>query len=175
LPAPVRRTRMVQLMRVRLGEQISQDAYKQALDELAKDYPDDPSLALMQVDGAFLRGDLDGALKNIDLVDQAVGGDAFQDAIRAEVYLKRNQPGDLDRAAERAEAAIKTEPTLAKGWWARLDAAVYRKDFAKAFETIEHLQQHFKAKLDDAALHKVPSYAEFLASPEYAAWRAAHP
>jgi hypothetical protein len=66
-----------------------------ALDELTRDYPDDPSLALMQIDGAFLRGDLDGALHAIDVLDQATGGDPFQDAVRAEVYLKRGKPGDV--------------------------------------------------------------------------------
>lgn len=171
LPPNVRRSRMVQMARVRIADQISQDQYKQALDELAKLFPNDPSVALIEVDGAFLRGDFDAALANIDILDKAIGGDPFQDAIRAEVYLKRNQPGDLDRAAERAEAAIKAEPTLAKGWWARLDAAVHRKQYPLAIETIEHLHSAFGANLTDEAMHKIPEYADFLASPEYQAWR----
>lgn len=171
LPKNVRTSRMVQMARVRLADQVSEDQYKQALDELAGLFPDDPSVALIEVDGAFLRHDYDAALRNIDTLDKAIGGDPFQDAIRAEVYLKRDQPGDLDRAAERAEAAIKAEPTLAKGWWARLDTAVHRKQWQLAIETIEHLQQHFGATLTDEALHKLPEYADFLASPEYQAWR----
>lgn len=171
LPKNVRTSRMVQMARVRLADQVSEDQYKQALDELAGLFPGDPSVALIEVDGAFLRHDYDAALRNIDTLDKAIGGDPFQDAIRAEVYLKRNQPGDLDRAAEHADAAIKAEPTLAKGWWARLDTAVHRKQWQLAIETIEHLQQHFGATLTDEALHKLPEYADFLASPEYQAWR----
>jgi hypothetical protein len=171
LPPSVHKSRMVQMARVRIADQISQEQYKQALEELSTLFPGDPSVALIEVDGAFLRGDYDAALKNIDILDKAIGGDPFQDAIRAEVYLKRNQPGDLDRAAEHAEAAIKAEPTLAKGWWARLDTAVHRKQYPLAIETIEHLQQAFGAKLTDEALHKIPEYTDFLASPEYQAWR----
>jgi len=171
LPPNVRKSRMVQMARVRVADQVSQDQYKQALDELSGLFPNDPSVALIEVDGAFLRGDFDAALENIDTLDKAIGGDPFQDAIRAEVYLKRNRPGDLDRAAEHAEAAIKAEPTLAKGWWARLDTAVHRKQYKLAIETIEHLQQHFGAVLSDEAMHKIPEYADFLASPEYEAWR----
>lgn len=171
LPPSVRNSRLVEGARVRIADQISQDQYKQALDEVGRLFPNDPSIALLEVDGAFLRGDYDAALKNIDILDKAIGGDPFQDAIRAEVYLKRNQPGDLDRAADSAEAAIKAEPTLAKGWWARLDTAVHRKQYRLAIETIEHLQSAFGATLTDEALHKIPEYAEFLASPEYLDWR----
>lgn len=173
LPKEVHNSRMVQMARLRVADQLSEDAYKQALDELAKLFPNDPSVALVDVDGAFLRGDYTGALKDIDTIDAAVGGDPFQDAIRAEVLLKRNAPGDQDKAADTAERAIKTEPTLAKGWWSRLDVAVRRKQYPLAVETMTHLQQSFGAKLDDAALHTLPEYAEFLESPEYAAWRSA--
>jgi hypothetical protein len=171
LPPNVHNSRMVQMARVRVADQISQDEYKQALDELEHLFPDDPSVALIEVDGAFLRNDFDAALKNIDILDKSIGGDPFQDAIRAEVYLKRNQPGDLDRAAAAAESAIKTEPTLAKGWWARLDTAVHLKQYPLAIETIEYLQKNFGATLTDEALHELPEYADFVASPEYLAWR----
>jgi predicted Zn-dependent protease len=162
---------MIQLLRVQLAEKTSSDAYHQALDELTRDYPDDPSLALMQIDGAFLRGDLDGALHAIDVLDGAVGGDPFQDAVRAEVYVKRGKPGDLELAAARADAAIKAEPTLAKGWWSRLDVAVRAKNYALAAETMKHLEDHFGAKFDEAALRKIEGYGEFLDSPEYKALR----
>jgi hypothetical protein len=167
IPAEARRSRLVQLLRVQYGEKVSQDAYKQALDELAKNYPDDPSLALIEIDGAFLRGDLDGALRATDMLDKSVGGDPFQDAVRSEVYLKRGKPGDVELAAARAEAAITAEPTLAKGWWARLDAAVRAKNYVLAVETMKHLEEHFHAKFDEDKLRKIPGYPELLDSPEY--------
>lgn len=167
LPPAVHRTRVVQLMRVQLGEKISTEGYHQALDEMTKAYPDDPSLALMQIDGAFLRGDLDGALHAIDVLEQSTGLDPFQDAVRAEVLLKRGKPGDLELAATRADAAIKAEPTLAKGWWSRLDVAVRQKNFALAVETLQHLEQTFGVKFDEDSLRKIPGYPELLESPEY--------
>lgn len=170
LPKQVHDSRMVQMARLRVADQLSEDAYKQALDELAQLFPNDPSVALVDVDGAFLRHDYTKALADIDIIDKAIGGDPFQDAIRASVYLQRNQPGDYDKAAAAAEKAIKTEPTLAKGWWARLDVAVKRKDYKLAVETMQHLRDDFGAKLDPDALGKLPDYAAFLASDEYKAY-----
>ena len=172
LPPEVHNSRMVQMARLRIADQLSQDAYKQALDELAKLFPNDPSVALVDVDGAFLRGDFTKALADIDTIDNAVGGDPFQDAIRASVYISRNQPGDYDKAAAAAEKAITTEPTLAKGWWARLDVAVKRKQYKLAVETMQHLHDDFGAKLDPDALAKLPDYTDFLASDEYKAYAA---
>lgn len=173
LPKQVHDSRMVQMARLRVADQLSADAYKQALDELAKLFPNDPSVALVDVDGSFLRHDYTAALADIDTIDASTGGDPFQDAIRAEVLLKRDAPGDVDKAAEAAERAIKTEPTLAKGWWSRLDVAVRRKQYPLAVDTMKHLKAEFGAKLDDTALHTLPEYTEFLASPEYAAWHSA--
>jgi tetratricopeptide (TPR) repeat protein len=173
LPKNIHDTRMVQMARLRVADQLSEDAYKQALDDLAKLFPNDPSVALVDVDGAFLRGDFAKALEDIDTIDASTGGDPFQDAIRAEVLLKRKAPGDVEKASDSAERAIKTEPTLAKGWWSRLDVAVARKQYPLAIETMDHLRKHFDAKLDDAALRTLPEYADFLASAEYAAWRTA--
>jgi tetratricopeptide (TPR) repeat protein len=172
LPKQVHDSRMVQMARLRVADQLSEDAYKQALDELAKLFPNDPSVALVDVDGAFLRHDYTKALADIDTIDAAIGGDPFQDAIRASVLLQRNQPGDYDKAAAAADKAITTEPTLAKGWWSRLDVAVKRKDYKLAVETMQHLREHFSAKLDPDALAKLPDYAAFLASDEYKAYAA---
>ncbi|MBV8759253.1 MAG: hypothetical protein JO257_18340 [Deltaproteobacteria bacterium] len=172
LPREVHNSRMVQMARLRIADQLSLDAYKQALDELAKLFPNDPSVALVDVDGAFLRGDYTKALADIDTIDAAIGGDPFQDAIRASVYVARNQPGDYEKAAAAAEKAITTEPSLSKGWYARLDVAVKRKQFKLAVETMQHLHDDFGVKLDPDALAKFPDYTDFLASPEYKAFAA---
>src|SRR6185503_4646723 len=57
LPKNVREYRGVQMMRVRAAAGISPEAHKQALDELAKVFPNDPSIAMVETDGAFRRED----------------------------------------------------------------------------------------------------------------------
>jgi hypothetical protein len=171
LPPAVRTSRMVQMQRLSVADRISSAQYMQALDEIATLFPADPSVAFVEVAGASLHGDYDAALANIDIVDKAVGGDPFQDAIRANMYLLRRKPGDLELAAARADAAIAAEPTLAKGWWSRLGIAVARKQYALAIETIQHIEGYLHVAVTDEWLHAQPDFADFVASPEYAAWR----
>ena len=172
LPAAVHRTRGIQTMRVAIANAISQDAHKQALDELAATFPDDPSVALLQVNGAVLRKDYDAALHCLDQIDHAIGGDAWQDAVRAEVLLLRGGRGDLEAAQARADAAIRDEPGLVKGWWARLDVALTQNRWATALATMDELHDRFQVEFSDEAMHKLAIYRGLLETPAYAAWRA---
>jgi hypothetical protein len=128
-------------------------------------------LVLALVAGCEKPDDWDKALANIDVVDRAVGGDASQEAMRAEACLKRAKPGDLDAAWQQVETATKTDPALSKGWYARLDVAVARRDYASAIDTVERVGGDFKAKLSEETLRTIPSFADFIASPEYQAWQ----
>jgi uncharacterized membrane-anchored protein len=151
------------------------DAYGKALEELFRHFPNDPSVALLQVDGAYLRGDITGALGFIDTVDAAVGPDPFLDGTRAMMLAARNGPGDLDLATAKADHAAQAVPDLAIGPWARVSVALARHQWTTALEHMDDLSRRFATRLDDAALRSGPLFGELLATPEYAAWRAQHP
>lgn len=174
VPPKVRKSRATQMMRVSLASAISQEAYKAALDEVAQTFPNDPSVAMLEVDGAFLRADYDAALRDIELVDRSLGGDPWQNALRAEALLHRNKPGDLALAAQAAKKATDAEPTLAKGWWAMLDVQLVKQDWPGSLATMDELARRFGAQFEDAVLRKSAAYTGLVATPEYAAWRAKH-
>jgi hypothetical protein len=173
LPPALRRSRMVQMMRIGVANSVSQEAYKQALDEVAALFPDDPAIALVQIDADVLRQDYDAALHHVDVVDHAIGGDPWQDAIRAGILVKRNHPGDLEVAAQYADNVVRGEPQMSKGYFARLDVQLARKQTNEALGTMSELSRRFGAKWDDARLRTVPGFADLVATPEYEAWRAA--
>lgn len=169
LPATVRNYRGVQMMRVRASARLSNAQYKQALDELATVFPDDPSIAMTEADGAFARGDWDAALRWIDVIDKAIGGDTVQETHRALAYLKK---GELDKAAEHADAAIAKEPTLGRAWEVKLDVAIAQKKWADAIAVMTELEARHEMEFDEGKLQAQPAVAELVASPEYKAWRA---
>jgi hypothetical protein len=174
LPADLGATRNVRLMRVAAARAVSDQAYQKELEAIAAAYPRDPSIAMLEIDGAFLRKDYDAALANIDIVDAAIGGDSWQDAIRALALLHRGRPGDLDRAAARAEAATRAEPSLAKGWWSRLEVELARKRWPEALAVMDELMRRFQAAFTEESMRRAGVYDELFATPEYAAWRARH-
>jgi hypothetical protein len=175
LPKAVHRSRAVQMMRLKIANNLSETAYKQAIDEIAATFPGDPTIAMVLVDGHILGKDYDAALRDVDVLDQAIGGDPWQDAIRAEILVRRDRPGDLELASTRAESAIRGEPRMSKGYFARLDVQLTSKRFPEALDTMTLLSNQFQAKWDDDKLRATPSFAELVATPEYAAWRTSHP
>jgi hypothetical protein len=172
LPERIRTARAVQLGRVTIAQALSPEAYRDALDRVAKQFPNDPSFALLQIDGDVLRGEYDAALRDIDLIDGAIGGDPFEDATRAEIYLKRNKPEDLDKAAQRAQAALDAEPTLVKAWYTALDVAVARRQWPQSVAVLDALRRRFRVSIDEAQLRELPgNWNGLLESREYIAWR----
>jgi tetratricopeptide (TPR) repeat protein len=169
LPTTVRQYRGVQMMRVRAAAGVSPEAYKQALDELAKVFPNDPSIAMVETDGAFRREDYAAALTWIDMIDSAIGGDAFQAANRALAYLKLNQ---LDKAAEQADKATTMDPTLGRAWEVKLEVVVAQKKWTEALAVMTELETKHGVHFEEDKLRVSPATAELVATPEFKAWLA---
>ncbi len=161
----------MQMMRAGLAKEISPEAYHKALDDLARAFPNDPAVAMIEIEGALLRGDPAEALRDIDLIDHEVGGDPFQDTVRSTIYLRQH---DLVSADAHATAAIAGEPTLARGYLARFDVVIANEEWARAVETLDALAS-MHVSITDAGLRGSHTYDAFVASPEYAAWHAQHP
>ena len=154
---------------------LSMEAYKSAIDELVRRFPNDPSVALIEIDGAFLRGDFGGALHAIDVLDGAVGPDPFLDGMRAMILAARKGPGDLDAADAKAENAMRGEPSLPIGFMAQLAIRLGRHEWTKALEQMDLLGQRFDMKFDDRTVRTVPMFEGLAETTEYATWRAQHP
>ena len=98
---------------------------------------------------AFIRGDFVEALHQIDVLDAAVGGDAFLDATRASILVRRNGPGDLEDAATRAERAVQAEPKLAMTHGVTLAVATARRQWSSAISTLNILEHNFGTTLSE--------------------------
>lgn len=170
LPDAVLARHSVQDLRVAIAGRISVAAYKRASDERSRRFPDDKSTPMAAMNAAFLRGDLDDALHQLDVMDAAIGGDPFLDAIRASVLAQRNHPGDLDTAAAYAERAVKAEPKLLMTRLVKLGVAMARRQWPTALATLEAIERD-ASKLTEDQLRGLPNAAELFATPEYQQWR----
>lgn len=175
LPEPVRNMRVVQSLRVAIAGRTSLEAYQQALTERARQFPDDKITPFTAMNLAAIRRDFTEALRQIDVLDAAVGGDPFLDAIRAPVLVQRNGPGDLEAAAARAERAVKALPELAMTHYLKLTIALARSQWSTALATLDVLERDFGMTLTEDARSELPNAEGLFASPEYAAWRKRHP
>lgn len=167
LPAAAHRELAVQLLRVNAAAGLSPERYRQALDELARTFPEDPRIALTELDGALDRDDDVDAQHWLDLLEKELGADAFLDSMRAIAHVRH---GDLDQALARADAAVRREPSLTRAQEIRLDVLIARKQWPDVLAQLTELERNHAMTFEEAKLRAEPRLAGLVATPEFAAW-----
>ena len=141
--------------------------YKEALyaapDILGKDSTTD----LLMVDLLFMEKDYQGAEECLKRMDGIIGGDAYLKFLRASARMKMQ---DYAGVLVLADQAAKEDPKMASIVDLRLAVHMARKDFKAAVDELRAFKRNFGPVLDRKALADEPQYAEFLTSPEFAAW-----
>jgi len=165
LPDRLKKDKSVLILRFGLARGKGDKEYLAALQDMLTNYPDDPWADLLAVDAYLLTKQYSKALESIDRVDQAVGGDPYQKVVRAGIYIAT---GQVAKAREACEQAIKKDPMLKGAYWRLVDVSLQQKDFAETARLLNLLADRFQVQIKD--LTTVPSYAEFVRSPEYKEW-----
>jgi hypothetical protein len=175
LPAGVRGAKVMQSLRVAISQRVSIEHYLAALEQRSGLFPEMASIPSIQMNVAILRGDPTDALRQIDLLEAGIGGDAFLDSMRAGILLQRNGPGDLDDAAARATRATTAWPREPIVWLTSLGVEVVRRNWARSIQHLDRLVTELDYSLSPDILEQTPIFAELVKSSEYAAWRARQP
>ncbi len=170
LPESVRKMKTLLAIRLGSAQAISNDEYLKAIDDYRKFYPKDASIDLIALDGYAMRKNYQQALTGLDHVDKAVGGDAYLNVLRANLYLAE---GKSDQAWRATEAAIAAEPTLRIAYFSLLGQSLKNHKFNRTAELLTELRSKFNMQFKD--LTTVPAYAEFVKSDAYKKWIKSQP
>ena len=169
LPASVQSDRNLLVIRMSVAQKVGEREAAEAVDAFARQFPNDPSLNLLQVDLLAARKQYDQALAAIERVQQATGGDAYLDQLTAAVfYLK----GDLAAARAAGQRAIEREPSLVSGHLLLLRLALEAKDHAETARLLRGYEPYAPAG-SMAGLLSGADFAEFVRSDEHRRWAAA--
>lgn len=159
--------RSVQIMRIRAAVGTGGDTYKQALARITERYPDDPAYALVMIDGALDTDDFAGAIHWVDVLETAIGVDAFLECSRV-IALTRK--GDFDVALAAANNAIALEPTLTRALEIKLDVLIVKKQWADVLAVMSELETNHGTTFDIDKLRREPRLGELVSSPAFADW-----
>jgi hypothetical protein len=170
LPRSLQKSKTILSLRLQAAQSVSEDEYLQAIDDFRREYPHDAMIDLISLDGYVLRKEFNKAFDAIDRIDKAVGGDPYLKTLRA-VFLSLQ--GKTSAARKFAEQAISEEPTLVNAHFFLITLSLKSRDFATTLKELKTLESKFGVKFKD--LTAVPSYSEFVKSPEYRTWLASHP
>jgi tetratricopeptide (TPR) repeat protein len=167
LPAAIRASKPVMLVELQIASELGDEKYVAVMDKYAKAYPNDPSLALVQIDRTLLKKQYAEALVVLDQLDKQVGGDPYLDVLRVDAYMSLGKPDEAIKVAKRGAAA---EPDLEQMWWALLSAQAAQGQFAEAIPTVETLRDKFGVDL--TALGGDDRFTKLAESDVYRKWAA---
>jgi len=171
LPVAMRASKPMMLNEVLITSELTDKEYVEAMDKYAKAYPNDPSLALIQIDRTLLRKDYTGALKVVETLDKDLGGDPYLELFRVDAYLGLNK---FDEALAAGKRGVTAEPTLEVLWWALLTAQAKAEKYGDALATLEALATKFKIDVGPESLASDERFVKLGESKEYKAWVETH-
>jgi tetratricopeptide (TPR) repeat protein len=164
LPASLRQNKLFLLLRLNAASSLEESEYQKAIEDCEKAFPNDPSLALISIDGHMLRKDYAGVMKSIDRLDQRVK-DPYLHYLRGSVMLEK---GDGKEARRFFQAAIDAEPTLVSPYWVLIGLSLQDKKYKDTARYLTAIERDAGVEL--GALTDLEQYAGFVKSPEYKTW-----
>lgn len=167
LPAKIQADKSLAIARIQASLHLDEKLYLAALDDFAKQFPNDPSSDLMLIDAAFLRKDFDKCLAAVESLDKRLGGDPYLNSFRANMALVQ---GKTDEARKYFEAAAAGAPGVVQPYFALVEISMTQKDFAETARLMTKIEKELNFRFADD-LSETPVFAEFCKSPEYAAWQ----
>lgn len=168
LPPAVQQEKVVLIMRFRAASEMGDEQeYDQSIEDFRLYHPKDKCIEFMSIDYYFSRKEFDNVMKAIDEVDKAVGGDPYLNVMRANAAMESK---DTDAAVRYTKAAIDAEGGLEAAWWALVTIRLRENDFADVVKLLKEIDGRFHPAWED--MTKLPTYAEFVKSPQYDEWKA---
>jgi hypothetical protein len=165
LPASVKKEKSVLIVRLGAAADVSVPEWTKALDELKKNYPNDPCIPIHSIAPLIVAKKYDEAVKGYDDLDKAVGGDAYLQCRKADVWFAK---GDLTKARESAEKAVEIDKSYSEGHWVLVTIALKEKRWADVSKFLTTIEKDLGIGIAD--LTKVKVYADYVTTPEYEAW-----
>jgi hypothetical protein len=165
LPASVRNEKPTLLVRLQAAQQLGEEEYAAAIEDIRRLYPKDASVDFVSIDAYLLKREFDQALGCVDRLDKAVDTDPYLNVLRANIHIAADDLAAARKAAETAAGAPQPHRD-AHVTLIRVALAENRHDAARGH--LETLLDKFG--LDLGELTGAPEFAEFVKSPEHAKW-----
>lgn len=155
------------ITKVLAASNLTEEIYKQVLTEYESKFPNDPSLYLVSVDGLIMAEKYDEAIKNINKLDDALGGDDFLNLLRGNVmYTAKNYP----KAIEYFSLLTNDYPNFIDAYDSLLTVYVESNDLEKAIEILDVFINNFETSKKDLVEIIKENYIEFSKTNEFINW-----
>jgi tetratricopeptide (TPR) repeat protein len=170
LPESLRTEKLILLMRLMAVSGGDEKAYLSAIEAFEKHFPNDPSLALISIDGYVLKKQPRKAIASIEKLDRFVGGDPYLLLLQAGQYVELKE---RDKARELARKAIEQEPSLPGTYDFLLGLALEDKNHNETARLLNLTEKNLKVNML-GAVSEAKEYEAFLDSSAGKKWKEDH-
>lgn len=170
LPEALKQEKTILMMRLMAASGDDEKVYLSAIEAFEKRFPNDPSLALVSIDGFVLKKQPRKAIDSLAKLDRFVGGDPYLLLLQAGQYLELK---DKDKARALARKTIEQEPSLSNSYDFLLGMSLEEKDYAETVRLLGLTEKNLKVNMLEA-VKDAEEYAQFLESSAGKKWKEDH-
>ena len=170
LPRTLRQARFMHMLTCLVSRMTGdRNLYNEAYRDLARNFSDDPTVAMTLIPYFFSRRDSDKAMESQRVLQEEFGvRDGALLALMARTALGvRN----ADEASILADEAIAAEPGLESAYWAAIDAHIILKHYSFAVMTARSLEDQFARSIERERFEDNSVYTDFVKSSHYKQWQ----
>jgi tetratricopeptide (TPR) repeat protein len=168
-PESTRRNTAILVICLLAAQKVSNDEYGAMIEAFRKYHPDNPALDFIMIDGFILKEKYDEALASVDRAMKQIGADAGLLCARANILTLAKR---FPQAVADIHKAIAAEPDFSNSYSMGVDVALTAQDHAATLEFLTALEKKFGLEFLDLAGSE--SFANFVKSPQFKTWQAAH-
>ncbi|HLP02277.1 MAG TPA: hypothetical protein VK163_09640 [Opitutaceae bacterium] len=166
-PQELRRMKPILAMRLLVAQKTDEAAYLGVIKEWEACFPGDPSLALIGIDGSFLRKDYEGSLNCLAELRRYTGEDPYLDFLEASTLRLAKRHPESRAAARRCLAA---DPAMANAYDVLLVIELSERNHAGVAALLTEVETNYPGADMAKGIANLAEYAEFRDSPEYGRW-----
>jgi len=168
LPKEYQGHRIIASLRVSFSGYVSEALYFEELENLAREFGEEPELALMLFDYYFLKEQFDKAMEAIELVESRVGEDSLLTSFKATVQMSDNRQ---ELALTHINRAIELEESQQDFYWIKAEIFHRSKQFADMTALFDWMAKKFDLAFMPEFYESEPGYEDFVKSDAFAKWR----
>jgi len=170
LPESLRSEKSVLVTRLLAAQAADEKVYLSAIEDFEKYFPNDPSLALVSIDGFVLKKQPRRAIAAVQKLDRFIGGDPYLLLLQAGQYYELKEK---PKARELALKVTEQEPSLATSYDLLLSFAIEDKDYTETARLLSLTEKNLQVDMLEA-IKDEKEYAAFLESTPGKKWKEDH-
>lgn len=159
--------KIFKLMNVMISKNLSEEIYKEAINDFEKQFPNDASLNLISIDGYIMSKEYDKAMQSINNLDKAINGDDFLDYLRGNIYYLQSNSAKAEelflKTIEKYDDFIDPLDSL-------LALYIEQKRNTKVIEVLDKMVNDFFLPKELISELVKENYAEFSETQEFKNW-----